>query len=70
MHGIKKWLSIMLLASVVGLGTPAAVRAEGSTETPALRAEVSVEAGNISVEGSTETPSFLTVVAVYISAVL
>ncbi len=72
MRGIQKWLSIIVLAAVVGLGTPAAVRAQGSTETPAVRATATVEVGDVvvSIDGSTETPGFLSLVKIYLSVVL
>ena len=74
MRGIKRWVSIMLLAVVVGLGTPAAVLADGNIETPGLSAQCSEATestlADCSLDGNIEVPGFLTVIGIYLSVSL
>lgn len=72
---IKRIFAIMLLAMVVGLGTPAAF-AEGNSEVPGMRTEQTAdEVGTTDAEsegyaGSVEAPGYMEIALIYLGVII
>jgi hypothetical protein len=62
MGRMKKLIALVLLVSVMGLGTPVAL-ADGNAESPTFTADAEAE-------GNAESPSIITTVMIYLDVII